>query len=200
VTPPRFFNYLEMNFNHPEYFAKRFTRDIVPTGQNFTWDFTVDSNLEGMAELDWDNAPLMGSGKDLFLLDISAQKLVNMKETGSHRFDPKEASGFRVYYGNNLNIAPEKVQLGKAYPNPTNGYTTIAFSLPETGGLKQSVTLDIMDAVGRRIGTVKQGRFDPGFHEAAFDATQMINGFYTYRLIVKNLSGQTTEVNKLIIK
>ena len=199
-TPPRFFDYLELNFSHPEHFAKRFTRDIVPAMENYTWSFTVDSNLEGMAELKWDNAPLMSSGKDLFLLDISAQKIVNMKETGKYMFDPKESSGFKVYYGENLNVAPEQVQLGKAYPNPTNGFTAIAFSLPETGGLNQSVSLDVMDSMGRKVGTLKQGSLNPGYHEAVFDASEMMKGFYTCRLTVKNRNGQTTAVNKLIIK
>ncbi|HET9486553.1 MAG TPA: T9SS type A sorting domain-containing protein, partial [Chryseosolibacter sp.] len=200
VTPPRLFDYLEMNFSHPEHHARRFTRDIVPTQENFTWNFTVDSNLEGMAEITWDNIPLVSSGKDIFLLDITTQKLVNMKSTASHAFDPKESSHFRIYYGDNLNIAPERVQLGKAYPNPTKGLTTIAFSLPETGGLNQNVTLDIVDALGRTVGTLKNGVFNPGYHEAAFDATEMNNGFYTYRLTVRNRKGHTTEVNKLIIK
>lgn len=200
VTPPRFFDYLEMNFSHPEHIARRFTREIVPTQQNYTWDFTVDSNLEGMAELAWNNAPLMTSGKDIFLLDVTAQKLINMKETGKHIFDPKESRQFRIYFGDNLNISPERVHLGKAHPNPTNGYTTIAFSLPETGGLNQSVILDIADAMGRTVGTVKQGHLNPGYHEAAFDATEMMTGFYTCRLTVKNRKGQTIEVNKLIVK
>ncbi|MEX2234986.1 MAG: FG-GAP-like repeat-containing protein [Cyclobacteriaceae bacterium] len=200
LTPPRFFDYLEMNFDHPEHVAKRFTREIVPTQQNYTWEFTVNSNLEGMAELTWNNAPLMSSGKDLFLLDVSSQQLVDMKIKGSYRFDPKEASKFRIFYGENLNIAPERVQLGKAFPNPTNGVTTIGFSLPETGGIDQWVTIDLIDALGRTVGTIKQGQFVPGYHEAAFDAKEMVNGFYTYRLIVKNRGGQTTEVNKLIIK
>ena len=123
-----------------------------------------------------------------------------MKESGSHRFDPKESRDFRIYYGDNLNIAPERVQLGKAYPNPTRGVTTIGFSLPETGGLNQNVTLELMDALGHTVGAVKQGQYNPGYHEAAFDATEMMNGFYTYRLTVKNRQGNITEVNKLIIK
>ena len=200
VTPPRFFDYLEMNFKHPEHIGKRFTREIVPTQQKYTWDFTVDSNLEGMAEIIWNNAPLISSGKDIFLLDVTTQTLVNMKESGSHRFDPKESRDFRIYYGDNLNIAPERVQLGKAYPNPTRGVTTIGFSLPETGGLNQNVTLELMDALGHTVGAVKQGQYNPGYHEAAFDATEMMNGFYTYRLTVKNRQGNITEVNKLIIK
>jgi hypothetical protein len=123
-----------------------------------------------------------------------------MKEKGAYQFDPKEASKFRIYYGENLNIAPERLQLGKAFPNPTNGVTTIGFSLPDTGGIDQWVTLDIIDALGRTVGVIKQGQFIPGYHQAAFDAKEMVNGFYTYRLTVKNRGGQTTEVNKLIIK
>lgn len=200
VTPPRFFDYLEVNFDHPEHNAKRFTRDVVPTQANYTWDFTVDSNLEGMAELSWNNLPLASSGKDLFLLDVSAQKLVNMKDANSYSFSPKETNPFRIYFGDNLNIAPERVQLGKAYPNPTNGLTTIAFSLPETGGLNQSVTIDILDALGRSSATVTNGTFNPGYHHSEIDASNLNHGFYTYRLTVKNKKGQTVEVNKLIIK
>jgi hypothetical protein len=200
VTPPRFFDYLEMNFKHPEHIAKNFTREIVPTQNNYTWDFTVDSNLNGMATLNWNNAPLMTSGKDIFLLDVAAQHLIDMKGTGAYSFDPKESSQFRIYYGDNLSIAPERVQLGKAYPNPTSGYTTIPFSLPETGGLNQSVSLQIMDAMGRPVGTIKEGQYNPGYYEAAFDAKELMNGFYTYRLTVRNRKGRSTEVNKLIVK
>lgn len=200
LTPPRFFDYLEVNFSHPEHIAKNFTRDIVPTQKNYTWDFTIDSNLEGLAEITWNNAPLATSGKDIFLLDVRSQKLINMKETTKHVFDPNSSSRFRIYYGNDLYIAPEKVRLGDAYPNPTSGLTTIAFSLPETGGVNQSVSLEILDNLGRTISRVKQGLFNPGYHEASFDATGMVNGFYTYRLNVTNGNGRVTQVNKLIIK
>jgi hypothetical protein len=123
-----------------------------------------------------------------------------MKETGTFRFDPNEGGQFRIYYGEDLKIAPERVQLGKAYPNPTTGLTTISFSLPETGGLNQSVILDIADGMGRVISTIAESRLNPGYHESAFDAGKIMTGFYTYRLTVKNLRGQSTEVNKLIIK
>jgi hypothetical protein len=200
VTPPRFFDYLEMNFKHPEHIAGNFTREIVPTQDNYTWDFTVDSNLNGMATLNWNNAPLMTSGKDIFLLDVGTQHLIDMKENGTYSFDPKESSKFRIYFGDNLSIAPERVQLGKAYPNPTSGYTAIPFSLPETGGLNQSVALEVMDAMGRPVGTIKEGQYNPGYYEADFDAKELMNGFYTYRLTVRNRKGLTTEVNKLIVK
>lgn len=200
VTPPRFFDYLEMNFSHPEHFAKRFTRDVVPTQETYTWSFTVDANQAGKARLTWDNTALSSAQNDVFLLDITLQKLVNMKETGSYFFDPKESANFRIYFGGNLKIAPESVFLGKAYPNPTSGLTTVAFSLPESGGLNQQVSLDIIDAMGKAAGTISQGSYVPGYHEVSWDAKTLSSGFYTYRLTVNGKQGKTTQVTKLIIK
>jgi hypothetical protein len=199
VPPPRFFDYLEVGFEHPEYFQKRFTRDIVPTQKAYQWEFNVSSNIEGDANLYWDNTALEGV-KELWLLDLSRQVLVNMKETGKYSFNPKESANFRVYFGENLKIAPEKVILGKAYPNPTSGLTSLTFSLPESGGLNQNVSLEIIDAMGRPVGTIAQGRFNPGYHELSWNANEFNNGFYTYRLTVNNVRGRTTHVNKLIIK
>jgi hypothetical protein len=47
------------------------------------------------------------------------------------------------------------------------------------------VTLDIVDAMGRELGTISHGRFNPGFHEVSWNAKELNNGFYTYRLTVQ---------------
>jgi photosystem II stability/assembly factor-like uncharacterized protein len=200
VTPPRFFDYLEMNFAHPEFFAKRFTRDVVPTQNAYTWEFSVDAALGEKTTLNWDNSAFSSSTKDIFLLDVTRQVLLSMKETNSYSFNPKESANFKVFFGEDLRIAPERVQLGKAYPNPTSGLTTVAFSLPESEGMNQQVTLDIVDATGRPMGVLKQGLFNPGYHEVAFDAKELTIGFYLYRLSVQGQKGKTSHVNKLIIK
>lgn len=200
VTPPRFFDYLEMNFAHPEFFAKRFTRDVVPTQNAYTWEFSVDATLEGETTLNWDNSAFSSAAKDIFLLDVTRQVLVSMKEASSYSFNPKESANFKVFFGEDLRIAPERVQLGKAYPNPTSGLTTVAFSLPESEGMNQLVTMDIVDATGRPLGILKQGYFNPGYHEVAFDAKELNIGFYLYRLSVQGQKGKTSHVNKLIIK
>jgi photosystem II stability/assembly factor-like uncharacterized protein len=199
VPPPRFIEYLDVNFNHPEHFQKRFTRDIVPTQDSYNWEFNVGSNVDGEANLYWDQTALQGA-KELWLLDLSRQILVNMKETGKYSFNPKESANFRVYFGENLKISPEKVILGKAFPNPTSGLTSMTFSLPESGGLNQNVTLEIIDGMGRPMGMIAQGSFNPGYHELTWNAKELTNGFYTYRLTVKGAQGRTTHVNKLIIK
>jgi hypothetical protein len=200
ITPPRFINYLEVNFSHPEFFAKHFSRDIVPTQSNYIWNFTVDTNTTGEAQLRWDNTLFSTGSKELFLLDIGREKLINMKEVNTFTFNPKESSHFRMYFGEHLAIAPEKVSLGKAYPNPTQSTTAVGFSLPERGGLNQRVTMDILDVTGRPAGTISQGMYGPGYHEVTFPANELKSGFYTYRLTVQNAGGKTTEVNKLIVK
>lgn len=200
ITPPRFFDFVEMFTNHPQHVTGKFSADIVPSQEYHTWEFNVASNLIGVATLNWDNMALSNSSKELFLLDESRQILVNMKETGSYSFNPKESSKLRVYFGENLRIAPETITLGKAFPNPTSGLTSLAFSLPDSGGAQQSVTLDVIDAMGRSAGTVAQGYFAPGYHEVTFDARELSNGLYTYRISVQGQNGRTTKVNKLIIK
>jgi len=200
VTPPRFFDYLEVNFDHPEFAAKKFTRDIVPSQKMFTWNFTIDSNLEGGAELMWDNTSFSRSAMDLFLMDADAQVLVNMKETSTYTFNPGESTRFRIYYGENLTIYPDKVHLGIAFPNPTGGNTTISFTLNESGGASQNVDLTVFDTMGSETATLLQGRFSPGFHEVTWNAKELRTGFYTYRLTVQNKNGKITKVNKLVIK
>ena len=41
LTPPRFLDYLEINFNHPEYYYPKFTKDMVRSDAEHVWEFTV---------------------------------------------------------------------------------------------------------------------------------------------------------------
>jgi hypothetical protein len=199
VAPPRFFDYLEMNFEHPEFMAKRFSQDIVPSQNSFIWNFDVSSNLTGNADLTWDHSALASATKDLFLLDVSSQRLINMKETGVYSFDPKESSSFRIYFGEKLTVLPDRIHLGKAFPNPTFGTTTIPFTLSESGGASQFVELAVFDLTGRNAATLLHGRYNPGFHEVTWNARDLTPGFYTYRLTVQGQNGKKVQVNKLII-
>lgn len=200
VRPPRFFDFIDMSVSHPEHVSKKFSGDVVPVNDSHVWDFTVDSNQEGVAEMSWQNLNFENAAKELFLLDVSRQIVVDMRKVGSYTFSPKESASFKMFFGENLKIAPEKIVLGNAFPNPTSGLTTVGFSLPDNGGQDQFVSLDLIDPMGRNIGSVVQGRFKPGFNQARFEANALPNGFYTYRLTVQNAKGTSTLVSKLIIK
>lgn len=202
VTVPRLSDFLEINFHHPEHFAKRFSRDVVPTQKEYTWQFTVDSNLEGLATLNWDNTRFGNNEYELYLFDISLQKRIDMREASAYSFDTKTSTQFRVYFGENLaaKIQPEKIQLGKAYPNPTNGRTTIPFTLPGATG-SYHVRLEVYDMVGRRVDVLKNGILSAGFYESEWDSTnkQLSNGLYTYRLIVAGDKKNEVYTDKIIL-
>ncbi|NJN42724.1 MAG: Ig-like domain-containing protein, partial [Flammeovirgaceae bacterium] len=84
IAPPRFIDYLELNFSHPEHAGKWFCWDVVPYQDEYVWDITIASNLSGLAELKWDNTGFGNNVKELFLFDVSRQKIVNMRGASSY--------------------------------------------------------------------------------------------------------------------
>ena len=96
-----------------------------------------------------------------------------MKQTGSYLFDPKVSSNFKVYFGENLKIAPEQVHLGNAYPNPTNG--EILIKLDDT----IYRTMKLFDNNGRLI---HQWKIFPGESTISKDLSFLKNGIYLLKL------------------
>ncbi|MGE0589232.1 MAG: T9SS type A sorting domain-containing protein, partial [Cyclobacteriaceae bacterium] len=202
VTLPRLTDFLEVNFHHPEHFAKRFSRDIVPTQGEYTWEFTVDSNLEGIASVEWNNEAFGLNDRDLYLLDVAQQKLVDMRDVNSYSFYSEESNKFKVYYGSNLKgrIQPEKILLGHAWPNPAREVTTIPFTLPASNEMYQ-VRLEVYDMMGRRVSVLHEGQLPSGFYESQWNtsAGQWTNGIYTYRLAVAGAGKSEVFSNKIIL-
>lgn len=202
VTAPRFIDYVEMNFPHPEHFAKNLDRDIVPTADEHTWEFTVDSNLDGQASLSWDNTAFGEGGKELYLFDEALQELVDMRASDRYAFDKGVSTRFKVYYGTGLEakIKPSRVTLGKAYPNPTSGKSVIGFTLPENSGGYQ-VTVDVYDILGNKAATLVNGRYTAGFYSTEWDASdRAADGVYIYRLVVGGQNGSEAHAGKIILK
>lgn len=68
------------------------------------------------------------------------------------------------------------------YPNPFNPTTTIAFRVVASA----SVTLEVFDLLGRRVGTVVDPTvFAAGRYERTFDATGLASGVYVIRLRIE---------------
>jgi hypothetical protein len=79
---------------------------------------------------------------------------------------------------------PLTFQLGRAFPNPTQGQSSIAFSVPQSGG---NVDLSVFDVSGRRVRTLVSGTQAPGHHTVIWDGTDTAGnrtaaGTYFYRL------------------
>ncbi|MGE0770631.1 MAG: FG-GAP-like repeat-containing protein [Cyclobacteriaceae bacterium] len=200
VTPPRWFDYLEVNFPHPEFLSgKRFSKDIVPTQEEYTWDFTIESNLDGVATIEWDNTGFGENAKELYLFDNDLQIPVNMREANSYSFEGKSSKSLTIFFGNDLSekVKPNKVVLGQAYPNPTTGVSIIPYTIPEQGS-EAIVTLDVFDMTGHRVSRLVNAALKGGFYQSSWDAllTNSADGLYTYRLIVNN----EVHTGKIILK
>ena len=201
---PRLFNIPELHFNHPEHPVKKFTRDIVPEQDEFEWRFTADVQEGKEIILSWNYMDLGEFDRELFLLDESRQVLVNMLEQKSYSFLATKSATFRVYYGTDLKskVKPTSIMLGKPYPNPTTGSSSISFTLPENTAGKYDVVLDVYDMLGKKIATLLRDQFSPGFYSASWtpEQQQISNGMYIYKLLVNDNSTEKIITEKLLIK
>jgi hypothetical protein len=73
---------------------------------------------------------------------------------------------------------PIEFALGKAWPNPFNAMTSIAYSVPESGRTR----LVVYDVAGRRVATLVDGDLLPGRYSVRWDAGNVASGVYFYRL------------------
>jgi hypothetical protein len=86
---------------------------------------------------------------------------------------------------------PQKVTLGKNYPNPFNPSTNIEFSLPQTS----EIELAVYDVLGRRVATLIDGKRQAGSYSVNFDAGNLSSGVYLYRL----KTAEVTKTRKMLL-
>ena len=78
---------------------------------------------------------------------------------------------------------PSQIRLEQNYPNPFNPETIIRFSLPTSA----DVYLDVYTIQGKKIATLAQGLYSPGWHSVRWDGmtsqgVQASSGVYLYSL------------------
>jgi len=73
---------------------------------------------------------------------------------------------------------PLATRLEQNFPNPFNPVTTIGYSLGESN----AVTLEVFDALGRKVATLLNGYQSAGQYEVNFNASNLSSGIYLYRL------------------
>ncbi len=81
--------------------------------------------------------------------------------------------------------------MGQNYPNPFNPQTHIAFQLPAA----REVTLEVFDLLGRRISVLVNGVLEAGDHAVTFNAGDLPNGTYMYRLT----AGEFVEMKSMVL-
>ncbi len=86
---------------------------------------------------------------------------------------------------------PTEFSLSQNYPNPFNPSTKIKFALPKSAFTR----LTVFDLLGRQVETLVERELGPGYYEINFNASNLANGVYFYRIN----SGNFVRTMKLIL-
>jgi len=70
------------------------------------------------------------------------------------------------------------------YPNPFNSECKIGFSLPE----ESRVTIEVFDALGRKVVKLLDKTLSAGEHSVTFDAADLSSGTYFYKMTAGRFS------------
>ena len=97
-------------------------------------------------------------------------------------------------YSNEIEVdleIPINFNLSQNYPNPFNPSTKIIYSIPE----KSIVSLKVFDLLGGEVAQLVNGEIEAGNYELNFDAANLPNGVYFYRL----KTGDFMKTRKMIL-
>jgi hypothetical protein len=167
IRLPRFIHYSDISFEHPEFFAPYFAKDVVPESEEFEWEFTVQSNLVGeSSSLKW-AIPELPYGKQLVLYDVTNESIIDMTDLNFYTFSTGEETKFRVLYGGDkyLNQNLNAIILSQSFPNPFENKTVIPFTITGDNGI-YNVTLEIYDLMGRKVITLVDSELNAGTYSA----------------------------------
>ncbi|MCB2204197.1 T9SS type A sorting domain-containing protein [bacterium] len=132
----------------------------LSTNNGSTWTM-IQYESKAMAD-----SILAEQGKTGYRLRVVANDGVNTSDT-------VEVSFSVATDAENL-PAPSAFVLEQNFPNPFNPSTTLRFTLPNAG----DVSLEVFDALGRKVATVLDGYRHAGTYHVGFDAGDLPSGSY----------------------
>lgn len=116
-------------------------------------------------------------------------------EAGKYSYRLKQVDFNGIYgYSDVVEVdarIPNKFGLSQNYPNPFNPTTTIGYEIAK----ETNVSLKVYDAIGNEVATLVNETKAPGTYEAIFDASNLSNGVYFYKI----QAGNFTATKKLIL-
>ncbi len=130
---------------------------------------------------------------------IGANQLVTVRVLWSDFADTYRLDGNLSVTGvNDQTGIPETFGLSQNYPNPFNPTTSIRFQLP----VESHVKLTVYSVLGQEVKTLVDGVQSAGFKSFQFDAVNIPNGVYYYRIeaiSTANVNTTFVEVKKMLL-
>lgn len=202
LSAPRFQEYAEILTKHDEFIYPWFRRDIVTTSNQYTWDFTFETNIsEENVKLSWFSDEFGNGNEQLLLYNKNNGDVIDMRIDDSYTVKTNMAIPFAMYFNRDVNatFVPKEFVFGEAYPNPSNGLTIFPVILPESK-ISQYIELTIYTIQGHVIDKIAQGYYSEGVHQFHynFNENHVKNGIYVYELRLGG-SNQPPMQKKIVI-
>ncbi|GAB5536212.1 MAG: hypothetical protein Rubg2KO_24610 [Rubricoccaceae bacterium] len=90
---------------------------------------------------------------------------------------------------------PEVFAIDPPWPNPVRQRATVRVALPEASEL----TVEVFDALGRRVRQLEDADRPAGWHELALDADGLASGVYLVRMVAGEGADRFTAVRRLTV-
>lgn len=101
-----------------------------------------------------------------------------------HCWGVLEVIGGPTAVQSNIASIPKEFKVYNNYPNPFNPVTTIQYDIPKSA----LVQLKVFDILGREVATLVNRKQAAGSYSINFDASNLANGIYIYKITADNYS------------
>jgi subtilisin family serine protease len=190
--------------------------DIMAQGSSVFRASSVDPASYGISQGTSFSCPLAAGVAALLLkahpTATPMQIAAALKATASNSTTPNNKIGWGIidalaalrYLDTALGLDPGTIPatltLRQNFPNPFNPRTTIEYDVPAAG----TVSLNIYDAVGRKISTLIDRAQAPGTYRIDWDGTDsggmtVASGVYVYRLEVRGTDGSIARQSRAMV-
>gem|GEM_PF-6305347 len=209
AEPPSVGEFVSVYFSRPEWEStiNRFQSDIRPEFEDGgVWEFEVATNINDVVDLQFAGLERVPEAYEIWLVDELLNVTHNLREQASYALSLRDSRTLKLVVGNseyahgvleaNQDL-PTEYALHQNFPNPFNGSTTIAYSLPE----EAPVTIEVFNILGQRVANLVSGEIKPaGQHAIAWDASHAANGALTSgAYLVRIQAGSFTQTMKMLI-
>jgi hypothetical protein len=197
-NPPGFARMPELVFNQKEVSVNDLARSVVPTQKEYAWRFKVDGEYGQDTELIWSGDLGVGDEK-LFLFDEQNLQVIDMRAQQKYSFVLKGNSSFKIFFGSEVKISTEDIQLSQPYPNPLiDKKTNLTIGLPDSQSQYQ-VGLQVFNSSGTIIDSQSMN-LSSGIHQWLWQAGEdSTPGLYIYRVTVSDGNRNYVSTGKIII-
>ncbi|MBK5280295.1 MAG: fibronectin type III domain-containing protein [Bacteroidia bacterium] len=204
IRLPRLDEFLDVTFYHPENEFSYFTKDIVPTSNEHTWKYFIESSHpDEHGLLEWNNEVFGNNGSQLFLLDVELGQFIDMRKRTSYSFTNPGKKEFRMYYRNDDRpVIPDILIVGDPYPNPSTASIYATVLLPESSS-QMNVVVTAVNLFGQEVNSLLNADLGGGIYYISWDGNDSLgsrvsSGIYIIRTRINGRS--ISQVHKVFIK